>query len=465
MAKSVFGVDDSEQLGGAYHTQRILNPHVIVVTKTRSRSLIPVVGLAVFVLGGVSALGIWQVLRSTPMVSEVKALARAGQYARAQALLAHYLQRHPDDDQAHLLMAQLATEPTQAQPVLALESLRAIRPTSPKQSAVLKFVEGKAHYQEARYDLAEACWREAQQLDSTVPEAGWALLDLLDKEGRKDEAHALGMQLHEIEPDPRDQVRILLEVARLDLESPMPQSQVHLFEPLVKQHLANLPLSLSVGIALIRLNRREEGLKILQDALNDHPDSPDVWDAWMSGVNWLAEPDKLAEELARLPKALAALPRFAEYDGLVAQNARDWRSAARAYRQALAYQPSNAGVYPRLTFVLRQAGENAEADRVDQAHKALKDAFKQMRGANFETSDMTESPYVPGQDFAQTRGAYMEAALIRSLGLTPHVELYQQIAEFREKMGRPDEARAWHRLVLRDSPENALSLAALKRLK
>ena len=54
---------------------------------------------------------------------------------------------------------------------------------------------------------------------------------------------------------------------------------------------------------------------------------------------------------------------------------------------------------------------------------------------------------------------------MKALGLTPHPELYQFLAELREKMGRFDEARAWHRLVLRDLPENAVSLAALDRLK
>ena len=49
--------------------------------------------------------------------------------------------------------------------------------------------------------------------------------------------------------------------------------------------------------------------------------------------------------------------------------------------------------------------------------------------------------------------------------MTPHPKLYQRLADLREKMGRLDEAQAWHRLVLRDSPDDAVSLAALKRLK
>ena len=54
---------------------------------------------------------------------------------------------------------------------------------------------------------------------------------------------------------------------------------------------------------------------------------------------------------------------------------------------------------------------------------------------------------------------------IKTLGLKPYPRLYQRLADLREKMGRLDEARAWHRLVVRDFPDDALSLAALERLK
>ena len=82
----------------------------------------------------------------------------------------------------------------------------------------------------------------------SVPEAGWVLIDLLDKEGRQKEAHRLGMRLHEIEPDPRDRVRILLEMSRLDIEAREARSsRILLLEPVVKQHPENLPLTLALG--------------------------------------------------------------------------------------------------------------------------------------------------------------------------------------------------------------------------
>ena len=51
------------------------------------------------------------------------------------------------------------------------------------------------------------------------------------------------------------------------------------------------------------------------------------------------------------------------------------------------------------------------------------------------------------------------------LGSRPRLELYQKIAQVRERMQLPDEALAWHKLVLEADPNNATSLAAVKRLR
>ena len=77
-----------------------------------------------------------------------------------------------------------------------------------------------------------------------------------------EEAHRLGMRLHEEEPDPRDRVRLLLEMSRLDIDQVSPGSQVQLFEPLVRQHPDNLPLALTVGLALVRDSRGEPGRRV-----------------------------------------------------------------------------------------------------------------------------------------------------------------------------------------------------------
>ena len=447
------------------HCQQDPVANTFVMTIKRSNRTILIVAITVLFVGGFGTIATWLALASNPNLDRVRALARAHEFARAQALLEDYLRVSPRNDRAHLLMAQLTTEPDNAHPDLALLHLQAVRPNGPKQAALLKFLEGKARYQQGRYDLAEDCWSAALRLDPIVPEAGWVLIDLLDKEGRVEEAHRLGMRMHELEPDPRDRVRILLEMSRLDIEAPECHSQIELFERLQKQHPENLPLALTVGLALVRFNRSEDGLALLENTLRCHPGSRETWDTWLSALSLTAEVDRLAEEFARLPPALASDVRFAKHEGMIAQIDRDWPRAVSAYRRAFEFEPFNQGVIYRYRFSLRQAGEMVEHDRIDRIYNDFKDAFLQMRGSYFESNDRSEDPNIVRKDFKGTRGAYYETLAIKTLGLKPFPELYQRLADLRAKMGRPDEARAWHRLVLRDLPANAESLAALERLK
>ena len=99
-------------------------------------------------------------------------------------------------------MAELTTETTNSHPEVALRHLEAIRLDKSNQAVLVRLFEGKAYFHLGRYDRAEESWRESLRLDAIVPEAGWALVDLLDKEGRTEEAHHIGMRLHEIETDP-----------------------------------------------------------------------------------------------------------------------------------------------------------------------------------------------------------------------------------------------------------------------
>jgi tetratricopeptide (TPR) repeat protein len=433
--------------------------------KGRPRILTFLLAAVVLALVAVSAAGIRRAKGRVLSLDEVIALARLGQFDRAEAALDRYLSVHADDERAHLLMAQFATEPANARPKLALEHLRFVRPGSAKQAARVKFFEGKAQYQQQRFDLAEACWFKALELDPNVPEAGWVLVDLLDKESRTEEAHRVGMKVHQAEPDPRDRVRILLEMCRIDIEKPDPLLQVLLFEDIVKEHPEHLPLCNTLAQALIRVSRSAEGLKILGDSLARQPSSPDAWDAWFTGLWSASEVEKLATEFAKLPRALGADPRFAKHEAMIAENARDWPRARKAYERAFAFEPFNEGVCYRYRFILRKVGDTAEYDRVDRFYKNFQFAKRQMRPSYSGRDGSPGEPAPDKKNVSDREGIYYEVLEIKTLGLEPHPGLYQHLADLREKMGRFDEARAWHRLVLHDSPGNALSLAALERLR
>ena len=125
---------------------------------------------------------------------------------------------------------------------------------------------------------------------------------------------------------------------------------------------------------------------------------------------------------------------------MIAQIARDWPLAACAYDRAFAFEPFNWGVCYRLRFVLRQAGKTSDYERINRLYETYKIAYQEMRGSYFERFEPREAAAFPGNDFSQQRGAYYETLSIKSLGLTPHPELYQRLGDLREKMGRFDEA-------------------------
>src|SRR5208337_4539396 len=140
-------------------------------------------------------------------------------------------------------------------------------------------------------------------------------------------------------PDPRDQVRLLLEMSRVDIDKIAPGSQVQVFEPVWKQNPGNLLLGVAVGLALVHDSQSEKGIEVLRTVLQQHPDSAQAWDGWLTGLDDGFQPDLLRREFARLPQALGTDPRFAKHEGAVAQSARDWPRAIAAYDRAHAFEP------------------------------------------------------------------------------------------------------------------------------
>jgi tetratricopeptide (TPR) repeat protein len=402
-------------------------------------ALLTLTTLAVF--GSAVAFWVTAIVRShEPTLTEVRALARGKEFVQARARLASYLRGHPADSAAHFLMGQIATDGREPQPELALEHLGRVRAASQGEAARVRFFEGKAHYMGRRYDLSEVCWRDALRLDPSVPEAGYALFDLLDLEGRVEDAHAVGMRQHEVESDRSDRVRILLEVARIDIDKVAPGSLVQMFEPLHREQPGNLAIGIVVGLGLVHDSRGEQGVEVLREVLRGHPDDPDAWDAWFTGLADAGQRDRIAGEYARLPARFARETRFAKHEGRVAQEARNWKAAALAYRRAYAAEPHDGVLLYRLHRALRLAGETEEAESVERRLTDFQSAFKELRPAHRDA-----------QRAISTEGG-------------PCREIYQRLASLRERMGRADEARAWHRLVLRERPGDPLSLAALARL-
>jgi tetratricopeptide (TPR) repeat protein len=397
--------------------------------------------LCVATLAGGAAFLLQARLRPAPSLDGLDPLLAARRFDQVEGQIGAYLRVHPESTQANILMAQVALARDDQKPRLALDHLRRTRSRDRATLAVIRLNEGKAYSALARYDLAEAAWKEALRQDPRVPEAGWALLGLYYIQGRRADAHRLGLALHAIEPDPRDRIQLLLELLRQDAQALVYETVVPTLEPAVRDHPEDLYTAIALGLALIRSSRLDEGLVNLRRSVERHADNPDAWDALLQGFDEARQLDELAQALPRLPAAIAGDPRFERHRAAIAQERRDWSRAADAYLRAWRADPSDLQVLYRLSRALKAAGRSEEAEAFGlKARDAL-----------------------AARDHALA--IYHEANAETTLGVKPRVELYHRLAELRERVGRDDEALAWHRLVLHDRPEDRISQGAVARLQ
>jgi tetratricopeptide (TPR) repeat protein len=401
-------------------------------------------------LGGLG-LGAWQSFRSSPSLDVALRLADAGRLDEAEGKLQPCLASDTDDGAAHLLLAQILLkrpEPSgspserRSSPAgqVVLEYLDRVHPRNPRMAVSFHLCRGDALNRLMRFDEAEAAWLEALKVDPTAPECGWHLLHLYYAQGRKEDHRHLAMRLYQVEPDPRDRALLLLELVRPDARPPAPESVVDIFEPVVRHQPGEFRSTLALGLAMTRASRIDAGIDQLRRAIQTHPGSVEAWDCLLTSLDESGQVDILKEELERLPSDLSESSRLSKHRARVAQGHTRWKEAVELYRRAHTAEPDNRVVEYRLSRALRHVGQFAEADRIEQRLRRRDIAIEELRPL------------------------YEQAAATPDLGIRPHTVLYQRIAAARERMQLPEEAGAWHRLVLLNEPKNEVSRAALVRL-
>jgi tetratricopeptide (TPR) repeat protein len=399
----------------------------------RLRTLLLAIG-SVLPLAAGTWLVIGRVIRPAPSLDEVCALAQAHRFDDAEVRGEAYLRRFPDDPQALLVMAELALARPTPDPQRALARLARISPLPPALAAWVLVNQGNAHYLLARFDQAEACWNAALKHDATVGEAGRRLLDLYTLQGRRAEARALALDRFDREPDARERVRLLLRLARLDVDPPEPWLIINRFEPAIRSQTADLPSTLACGLALTSVSRSQDGLPLLREAVQRHPDDPTAWDALMTGLELAIQESDLHHVFNRLPDKLRADPRFAKHQGRAEQAAGRWSEAVRAFRRAWEFEPDYTVGY-RLgraqAIIASDALATAFEQRVHAYHKA----------------------------FVQARGLLQSADAALRDGRPLPARLAERMADVRARMGQIDEARAWRRLDASSAPSDTGSSA------
>jgi tetratricopeptide (TPR) repeat protein len=233
---------------------------------------------------------------------------------------------------------------------------------------------------------------------------------------------------------------LLLELVRADARPPAAGSVVKLLEPICLEHPAYLHSGLALGLALVRAGQINQGIDELRRVVQSHPQSVEAWDGLLAGLDESGQVDAMEEELDRVPAGVAESPRLLKHQAKIAQDRKRWKEAVDLYRRSQSAEPYNRVVEYRLSRALRHLAETAEADRVEERLRSRDLAIQEVRPL------------------------FDEATSIPGLGTRHHPELYQRLAQVRERMQLPDEALAWHKLALEVDPNNAASLAAVTRL-
>ena len=391
------------------------------------------------------AWGAWTLLAPAAKLDEAGFFERAGagRFDEAESLLRTHLKRHRDDTRAKFLLAQLLVERpdrvdsgAQSEDAAeALELLDAIAESPPTKSpdspAVRQYYRGKADYARKHWDAAEAAWLEALRLDPTVPEAGFALLDLYYLQLRRRDGRELALKLFETEPDPGDRVKLLTALLFLDAVKPDPSSLVPILEGVAQADPRALISRAALGLALVRANQLDRGVQVLKTAARDASDKATdsrtrqiVVEDLLTGLDQASRADELKPVLDTLSESDRENPIFARFFGLEAQHRGDWPAAITAYERALKRDPSDFETRARLSQAMRFASREAESQQLTEALARERETVKGL---------------IPLHD--------QLAALPASQGLEAEALFARAAAAYEAMTGRAEEQAAWHRVL------------------
>ena len=397
--------------------------------------------LAVFAalgLGGIAA--VWWLVLPPPVLdrTQLGTLLARRDYPAAVALLESQVDRAPEDLTSRYLLAELLLERPDggdSTPIEVCEAVLAhlarVRENPPPgvEPARLAAYRGKALYRLDRWDQAEETFLEALEIDPTVPEAAWWLLEIYYLEDRPREARELVLRLLPTEPDPVDRAKsLLLQLMRNDVIRLDTKTCLEIFHRVVEASPRSVGPRIALGRNHIRDSDLELGLRVLETVADENPRDPDALDALLSGLHDAGHLEEFLERFEGLPDEFKSAPRFARHAGLVAENRGDWESAIASYRIALEFDPADSSLYIPLSRGLQFTGRDAEA-------KALVTMRAVQRAA--EIGELA---------------LYEEANAVPDLGLAPLPDLYHRLAEARAATGHPSEAAAWRAIA--DSSTN-----------
>lgn len=326
----------------------------------------------------------------------------AGRYRAAATWLDPWLTTHPDDADAHALLAHvLLLDKREDAARAALDRALALAPDLPGVQRNQARLLLKQHQPEAALHAAQ----RARQSDPHNPESWLVLAAALGASKRDDEALPLVEQALQARPDYAEAwaSRALIRLRANDTAGALADAETSLA---IKPHLAQL----WTLVATLRYQRKNlpGAIEALQKALALEPDdighrvnlgeflrqdtqtdaaiallqeavglAPDNVGAWTNLGAALQASGRIDEARAAYAKALAINPHSAEIAsnlGALAKEEESWEDALRYFDQALAIQPDHITILGNRAAALCALGRPEEAEQVARQAIALEPA-------------------------------------------------------------------------------------------
>jgi tetratricopeptide (TPR) repeat protein len=372
----------------------------------------------------------WWLARPRPTLEGAAVAIDRGRFRAAETQLRAYLSAYPSDETATLLLAKVLVRRPEPATEEALRLVEGLRPADVHRAAMVRAIEGDAHFWNGAYKRAEAAWLEALERELSIPEVGWKLLNIYAIQGRDEDSRRLALRLLAVEPDKRDRVQLLLHLIRRDAHPIEQGSIIQALEPVVRADPSDVRSSVALGLALVGSGRFEEGIaRLRRDAYLQGGDE-ETRLAFLEGLIAVGDVDDLEKSIAGLPTTMAASSRFDAARGWLAAQRRDLDEAIKLDRRALDVRPTpparaNTALAHRFRNVLRQAGKEAELAELGPRLDA-----------------MIQFPDV-------VRGFFDRLNDLPDLGLDSHPNEYCKLAAVLAEVGRDEEAEAWRSLAKR----------------
>jgi tetratricopeptide (TPR) repeat protein len=231
--------------------------------------------------------------------------------------------------------------------------------------------------------------------------------------------------------------------ARYEFEMVDPQVALGLLAPALVNDPEDLLTRRAIGLYHLEAGNTEKARAQLIRCMQESPDNLLMWEAWLQClIKSGAGEFELELAVHDLPQSADGSAECWKARQILAERQDNLQLAQEAAEQSVRLQPSEAEHYHQLGLILMRLGKKEDGQRELTRSQELQQTRQELRQL-FDDYRRDYNRMEPGS----------------------RTELVYRFGQVYEKLGRQEEAAAWYRVALSESPSHQLSMAALERLR